>query len=168
MSEIVNKVATSGLITIDLEEVYPSVERVLFDISPLLVEGMLLREKDFREFIAVHDWSQYAGKAVALFCSTDAIIPRWAWMLLATSLAPFAATIVFGTAEALEEAVYAEMIRNLPIEEYRDKRIVIKGCSKIPVPVSAYVQLTARLRPVVKSLMYGEPCSTVPVFKKGS
>ena len=166
MSEIINKVAQSGIVTIDLEELYPAGERVLFDISNLLVEGLLLREKDFREFISTHDWSQYNGKQVALFCTTDAIIPRWAWMLLASALQPYASTVVFGNAETLETTLFESMISRMDMEPYRDQRVVIKGCSHQPVPVQAYVMLTAKLQPYVKSILYGEPCSTVPVYKR--
>jgi hypothetical protein len=166
MSEIINKVAESGLITIDLEAYYPEGERIAFDMAPLLVEGLLLREKDFRAFIAEHDWSTYKGKHVALFCSTDAIIPRWAWMLLSAALQPFAATVVFGNAETLENVLFESFLSQLNPEDYRDQRVVIKGCSHKPVPVQAYVKLTALLLPVVKSILYGEPCSTVPVYKR--
>ena len=166
MSEIINKVAESGLITIDLEAYYPEGERITFDIAPLLVEGLLLREKDFRTFIAEHNWSAYTGKHVALFCSTDAIIPRWAWMLLSAALQPFASTIVFGNAETLENVLFDRFLSQLNPDDYRDQRVVIKGCSHKPVPVQAYVKLTALLLPVVKSILYGEPCSTVPVYKR--
>jgi hypothetical protein len=163
---IENKVTNSSLLTLDLEEWYPESDMMQLDIADLLVEGLLLREKDFRTFIAENDWTQYRDKHVALFCSTDAIIPRWAWMLLSTALHPYAKTIVFGSAETLVEELYREKIAGLDLETYRDQRVVIKGCSKKPVPAQAYVQLTARLSPVVKSIMYGEPCSTVPVFKR--
>ncbi len=166
MSEIVNRVAQSGIVTIDLEELFPAGERVLFDISTQLVEGLLLREKDFRDFIANHDWQAYSGKHVALFCSTDAIVPRWAWMLLSSALQPFAATVVVGNAETLETELFRRMMEQIHPEDYRDQRVVIKGCSHRPVPLQAYVALTFLLRPVVKSMMYGEPCSTVPVYKR--
>lgn len=163
---IENKVTNSSLLTLDLEEWYPESDVMQIDIADLLVEGLLLREKDFRAFISENDWTQYQDKHVALFCSTDAIIPHWAWMLLSTSLHPYAKTIVFGNKETLVEELYREKIATLDLETYRDQRVVIKGCCKKPVPVQAYVQLTARLSPVVKSIMYGEPCSTVPVFKR--
>lgn len=166
MSEIVNRVAQSGLITIDLEEMFPEGERVYFDISTLLVEGLLLREKDFREFIGRHDWTQYRNKHVALYCSTEAIVPRWAWMLLTVSLSPVAATLVFGNAEALETELFRRRLEKINPEDYRDQRVVIKGCSSKPVPVQAYVALSLLLQPVVKSILYGEPCSTVPVYRK--
>lgn len=166
MSEIINKVTESGLITIDLEAYYLEGERIAFDMAPLLVEGLLLREKDFRAFIAEHDWSTYKGKHVALFCSTDAIIPRWAWMLLSAALQPFATTVVFGNSETLENVLFESFLSQINPEDYRDQRVVIKGCSHKPVPVQAYVKLTALLLPVVKSILYGEPCSTVPVYKR--
>lgn len=164
--QIINRVANSSIISIDLEELFPEGERIAFDIAPLLVEGLMLREKDFREFIKTHEWSSYRDKYVALFCSTDAIVPRWAWMLLSSALAPFAKHITFGNAEQLESELYSKIISEIDPEQYRDQRVVIKGCSDKPVPVAAYVQLTALLEPVVKSIMYGEPCSTVPVFKR--
>lgn len=166
MEEIINKVAQSGIITINLEELYPDGERIAFDIAPHLVEGLMLREKDFREFVKAHDWSSYSGKYVALFCSTDAVVPQWAWMLLSTALAPYAKQIVFGSLEVLESELFTLMIDTMDITPFTDQRIVIKGCADKPVPVNAYVRLTARLTPIVKSLMYGEPCSTVPVYKK--
>lgn len=166
MEEIVNKVAGSGLITIDLGDMYPAGERVLIDIKDQLFQELILREKDFREYIKTHDWSQYSEKYVALTCSADAIIPDWAWMLLASALAPFAKKIVFGTTELLETVLFDELLSAFDIEQYRDARIVIKGCGDKPVPKTAYIELTKKLQPVAKSIMYGEPCSTVPVYKK--
>ena len=166
MEEIVNKVSQSGIITINLEEIYPAGERIEFDIAPQLVEGLLLREKDFREFIKSHPWENYKGKYVALYCSTDAIIPHWAWMLLANALAPFAEMVIFGNKENLETEIFNRLVDHMDITTYQDQRVVIKGCADLPIPVNAYVVLTSRLTPVVKSLMYGEPCSTVPVFKR--
>jgi hypothetical protein len=167
MEEITNKVANSGLITIDLGELYPPGERVLFDIKDQLFQELILREKDFREFIKTHDWSQYKDKYVALTCSADAIIPDWSWMLLASALEPFAKKIVFGSIEILETVLFCDILTNFNIEQYKDARIVIKGCGDKPIPKSAYIELTRKLRPIVKSIMYGEPCSTVPVYKQG-
>lgn len=164
--EIINKVAQSGLITIDLEDLHVEGARVLFDIKPWLYEELILKEKDFREKLKTHNWEDYSDKLVALTCTADAIVPTWAFMLVVTHLKPFAKKIIFGNLEKLEEELYSEAISKLNIEQFKDQRIVIKGCSKIAVPVSAYVNLTERLRPVVKSIMYGEPCSTVPVFKR--
>jgi hypothetical protein len=165
---LVNKVAASGLITIDLEELHVPGERVLFDIKGWLFEELILKEKDFREKIKQHDWSQYTDKFVALTCTADAIVPTWAYMLIVSAMEPFAKKIVFGDLQKLEETLFSEKIAALNPNDYRDQKIVIKGCSNLDVPVSAYVQLTAFLRPLVKSVMYGEPCSTVPVYKSAA
>lgn len=166
MEEITNRVANSGLITLDLGEMYPAGERVLLDIKDQLFQGLILREKDFREFIATHDWSQYKNKFVAITCTADAIIPDWSWMLLASALQPFAKKIVFGDLEKLETVLFTEVLSAFDSEQYRDARVVIKGCGDKPVPKTAYIELTRVLQPVVKSIMYGEPCSTVPVYKR--
>jgi hypothetical protein len=166
MEEIANRVANSGLVTLDLGEMYPAGERVLIDIKDQLFQGLILREKDFRDFIATHDWSQYKDKFVALTCSADAIIPDWTWMLLASALQPFAKKIVFGDLEKLETVLFTEVLSAFDAEQYRDARVVIKGCGDKPVPKTAYIELTGLLQPFVKSIMYGEPCSTVPVYKK--
>jgi hypothetical protein len=165
-NEIVNKVAESGLVTIDLEDFYPSEEHVLFDIKPWLFEELILKEKDFREQVKNHDWSQYQNKFVALTCTADAIVPTWAYMLISSALTPFAKKIAFGDLKKLEEEIFHDIISNLNPEDYKDQRVVIKGCSNKEVPASAYVELTNFLQPIVKSIMYGEPCSTVPVFKR--
>lgn len=164
--ELVNKVAQSGLITFDLGEYYHSGERVTYDIKENLFQGLILKEKDFREFLKNHDWTQYQGKNVAIICSVDAIIPTWAFMLLATKLEPYVNMLVFGDQKALEDALFRQALSNIDIKNYVDQRVVIKGCGDIPVPTSAYVEITRLLRPVVKSIMYGEPCSTVPLYKK--
>jgi hypothetical protein len=164
-NEIVNKVAESGLVSIDLEELYVPGERVLFDLKGWLFEELILKEKDFREQIKNHDWTHYKDKLVALTCTADAIVPTWAFMLIATKLEPFAKKIVFGDLKKLEEELFHEQIQKLQLENYRNQRIVIKGCSKVEVPASAYVEVTSLLRPVAKSIMYGEPCSTVPIYK---
>lgn len=165
-NEIVNKVAQSGLITIDLEEYYPKGDRVLFDIKNLLFQGLILKEKDFREFVKNEDWSKYQNKYVAIVCSADAIVPTWAYMLLTTQLEPFAKKVVFGNLEVLETVLYDEILSTIKPEDYTDAKIIIKGCGKLPVPIAAYVELTRILRPVAKSIMYGEPCSTVPLYKQ--
>lgn len=164
--QIINKVAQSGLITIDLEEFYPAGDRVVFDIKDYLFQGLILREKDFREAVKHIDWKSYTDKYVALICSADAIVPTWAYMLLVSSLEPFAKKVVFGNLETLETVLYDEILSKLPVENFRDSRVVIKGCGNLPVPKAAYVELTRILRPVAKSIMYGEPCSTVPIFKQ--
>ena len=163
---IINKVAQSGLVTLDPAEFYPRGERVIYDIAPNLFQGLILREKDFREFVKNHDWPQYAGKNVGIICSADAIVPAWAYMLLANRIAPYANEVVFGNEEVLETVLFSKAIDKMDVEQYRDQRMVIKGCGDVPVPVSAYVALTEKLTPVVKSLMFGEPCSTVPLYKR--
>ncbi len=163
---LTNKVAQSGLLTIDLEDWYDPTERAVFDLKDWLYEGLILREKDFREGLKEHDFSRYRGKLVSLTCSADAIVPTWAFMLAATYLEPVARRVVFGTPDRLEELLYAERIATLDPATYRDQRIVIKGCSKVAVPVSAYAALTTFLRPIARSIHYGEPCSTVPVYKR--
>lgn len=164
--QLVNKVAQSGIISIDLEEFYPAGERILFDIKDLLFQELILKEKDFREFIKNEDWSKFKDKYVAITCSADAIVPTWAYMLLATQLEPFAKKVVFGNLEVLETVLYDEILSKLNPNDYKDARVVIKGCGSMPVPIAAYVELTRILRPVAKSIMYGEPCSTVPLYKK--
>ena len=164
--EIVNRVANSKLVTFDLEDHYPAGERVLFDIKDWLVEGFVLREREFRTTAKAHDWTQYEGKYVALTCSSDAIIPGWAYMLLSTYLAPVAKKVVVGDLEILETVLYTEILQNLDISKYQDLPVIIKGCSKRPVPQNAYLQLISKLQPVAKSIMYGEACSSVPLYKK--
>jgi hypothetical protein len=163
---IINKVAQSGLVTLDPAQFYAPGERVVYDIKDNLFHGLMLREKDFREFVKTHDWAQYQDKNVAVTCTADAIVPAWAYMLLANRLAPYARQVVFGDAEVLETVLFVKEVAALDVEQYRDQRIVIKGCGDIPVPVSAYVELTQKLTPVAKSLMFGEPCSTVPIYKR--
>ncbi|WP_158989747.1 DUF2480 family protein [Mucilaginibacter sp. L196] len=163
---IINKVAQSGLVTLDPASFYPQGERVLYDIKDNLYMELILREKDFREFVKMHDWVQYAGKNVAITCTADAIVPAWAYMLIANRLAPHASEVVFGDLELLETVLFIKGISGADLEQYRDQRIVLKGCGDIPVPVSAYVELTKKLTPIAKSLMFGEPCSTVPIYKR--
>jgi len=164
---LVNKVAESGLITLNLEQFIPPEDHIVsFDIKPFLFREMIVREKDFRQSLAEHDWTQYLGKQVAVYCSTDAIIPMWAYMLIASALSPFATFIFTGTEDAMRSHLILENIGKITVDEYVDKRVVIKGCGDKPMPEAAYLTITSRLRPVVKSLMYGEPCSTVPVYKK--
>ena len=164
--EIINKVALSGIITINLEEFYPQGERVLFDIKEHLFQGLILKEKDFRGFIKNEDWSKYTDAYVALTCSEEAIVPTWAYMLLATQLAPYEKKVLFGDLETLETVLYNEILNKLDIDAYKDARIVIKGCGDLPVPKAAYVEITSLLRPVAKSIMYGEACSMVPLYKQ--
>ncbi len=164
--EIVNRVANSKLVTVDLEDLYPEGPRVLFDIKDWLLEGLVLREKEFRKSAKEHDWSQYEGAYVALTCSTDAIIPGWAYMLLSTYLAPIAKKVVTGDLEILETVLYTEILQELDVSEYRDLPVIVKGCSRKPVPRNAYLQLINKLQPVAKSIMYGEACSSVPLYKR--
>ncbi len=164
--KIINKVAQSGLVTLDPAIFYPPGERVVYDVKDNLYMGLILREKDFREFVKEHDWTQYKDKNVAVTCTADAIVPAWAYMLLANKLAPYASEVVFGDAETLETVLFVKSIANINLSQYQGQRLVIKGCGDTPVPVSAYVELTKRLTPVVKSLMFGEPCSTVPIYKQ--
>ena len=164
--EIVNRVAVSGIISLDLEELYHPGERILYDIKDNLWQGMILKEKDFREFLKSHDWTQYQGKNVAVTCSEDAIVPTWAYMLLAVQLEPYANAIVFGDLDALEDKLFADAIQKLNLSEFEGKRVVVKGCSKVAVPISAYVEISRLLKPMVQSLMFGEPCSTVPLYKR--
>ena len=163
---IINKVAQSGLISFDLGDLHPQGDRVLYDIKDNLFQGLILREKDFREFVKGHNWEQYADKHVAITCTADAIVPTWAYMLLANRIAPYAKSVVFGDLAELETILYERALEDVDIEKYRDQRVVIKGCGEIPVPESAFINLTARLTGVTKSIMYGEPCSTVPIYKR--
>lgn len=164
-NEIINKVANSGLVTIDLEEYYPKGERVLFDLKPLLFQELILKEKDFREFIKQHNWSNYQNKYVAIVCSVDAVVPTWAYLLVSIALQPYATQVIFGDLQTLETILFDQVINQINYSDYTDKRVVIKGCGNLPVPMHAYVALANKLKPFVKSIMYGEPCSTVPLYK---
>ena len=164
--EIINRVANSSLITIDLEDYYPEGNRILFDIKDWLYEELVLREKDFREFVKTHDWNQYQDSYVAILCSTDAIVPAWAFMLVASSLEPYAKKIVKGDLEQLESSIYQEVIPTIKLDHFKDKPVIIKGCSNKPVPTNAYLMMINRLKKVAKSVMYGEACSSVPLYKK--
>lgn len=164
--EIVNRVAQSKLVTFDLEDLYPHGQRIVLDIKEWLLEGLVLREKDFRNTAKEHDWSQYDGAFVALTCSSDAIIPGWAYMLLSTYLAPVAKKVIVGDLEMLETILYTEKLKDLDLSEYEGVPVIIKGCSRKPVPPNAYIQIINNLQPIAKSIMYGEACSSVPLFKK--
>ena len=168
MDEITNKVSQSGLLELNLEDYYPKGERVQLDMKDHLFQELILREKDFREFVNKEDWNKYKDKFVALVCTADAVVPTWAYMLLATALEPFAKKVIFGDLKTLETILFTEALSKIDLADYADQRVVIKGCSKLPVPESAYVEITRLLRPVAKSIMYGEPCSTVPLYKKKS
>ncbi len=164
--EIVNRVANSGLITIDLEDYYQQGDRTLFDIKEHLWQGLVLKEKDFRAFVKEHEWSKYQNQLVAIHCSADAIVPTWAYMLVASALSPFAQRIVFGNLEVLETILFNDALSTINPENFTDARVVIKGCGDLSIPASAFVELTQRIRPFARSIMYGEPCSTVPIYKK--
>lgn len=166
--EILNRVALSKLIVIDLEDYYVEGERMNFDLKDWLYEGFVLREKDFRQKIKEHDWSKYQDKYVALDCSTDAIVPAWAYTLLSLQLSHYTKFVVKGNLENLESLLYTKVIDNFDVEPYQDKPIILKGCSNKPVPLNAYIQLANKLRPVAKSIMYGEACSAVPLYKQRS
>jgi hypothetical protein len=163
---IINRVAASSLVTFDLEDLYVPGERVLLDIKDQLHEGLILKEKDFRTFIREYTWSNYQDKLVAISCSAEAIIPTWAFMLLAVALQPFAKKVIHGTLEDLEKILFHESLAKVQWEKFGNAKVVVKGCSKINVPVHAYVEVINRLKPLASSIMFGEPCSTVPLFKK--
>ncbi len=162
----VNKVANSGLVTFNLEDYFHKGERFVYDIKDNLFHGLMLKEQDFRAFIKEHNWEQYLGKNIAITCSADAIVPTWAYMLLANRISPYANEIVFGSLETLEAVLFTKALAQVDLETFKDQRVVIKGCADIDVSVAAYVEITALLSPIVKSLMYGEPCSTVPIYKR--
>jgi len=164
--EIVNRVAKSKLVVVDLEDYYPIGKRILFDIKDWLYEGIVLREKEFRTNVTSHDWSQYKDVYVALTCSTDAIIPAWAYMLITMYLEPFAKKVLIGDLEQLEASLYQTIIENLDTDAFKGKPLIIKGCSNKPVPANAYILLSQKLKPIAQSIMYGEACSAVPLFKK--
>ena len=166
MDTFVNKVAESGIITMNLEDYYPKEEVMVFDMKDYLFMELILKEKDYREALKILDITPFQGKIVALTCSTDAIIPVWAYMLAASALQPVAKEVVFGTADQALLSVFLKSINDIDISQFQDQRIVIKGCGELPITDAAYVAITQKLRPVVKSIMYGEPCSTVPVFKR--
>jgi len=163
---LVNRVANSGLITINLEDFFPKEDVVVFDLKDYLFMEMILKEKDFREALKAHDWTQYKGKNLVIDCSADAIIPVWAYMLVTTYAEPEAAQIFQGDSDTFYKVAFQKALDAVDASQYEAKRIVIKGCSNKPVPASAYVELTRKLRPFAQSIMYGEPCSTVPIFKR--
>jgi hypothetical protein len=162
----VNKVAESGIITLDLETFYPKEAIAVFDMKDYLFMGLILKEKDFREALKQLDTSIYQNKTVALTCTADAVIPMWAYMLAASALQPVAIQIIFGTETNAITEQLLKNINSINAADYQDKRVVIKGCGELPITEAAYIEITKLLRPVAKSIMYGEPCSTVPVFKK--
>ena len=164
--EIINRVASSKLITIDLEDYYPNGTRVVFDIKDWLFQELILKEKDFRQDVKNHDWSQYENSFVALTCSSDAIIPSWAYLLLTTELSLYAKKVVIGNLELLETVLYQRIINELDVSSFKDKPVIIKGCANKPIPPSAYTLLIEKIQPIAKTIMFGEACSTVPLFKR--
>jgi len=163
---IINKVAESGLITLNLEDYYPREQILLFDLKPFLFMEMILKEKDFRQALQQHEWSPYADKIVAVTCTADAVIPVWAYMLVASYLQPIAKEVVMGDQEIARKQIFLKNIDAINGSDFTDKRVVVKGCGDLPIGEYAYMEITKKLRPVAKSIMYGEPCSTVPVYKK--
>ena len=164
--EIINRVTQSKLITFDLEDYYPEGERQVLDIKKWLFEELILKEKEFRTYVSEMDWSQFKDKYVAIHCSSDAIIPGWAYMLISSKLKPFVKKMVHGNLEDLESAIYQPIIENLDVAFYEGKSIIVKGCTNKPIPINAYLWITAKLQTVSKSVMYGEACSAVPLYKK--
>lgn len=163
---IVNRVANSGLLTFDLATLKSTAAIEVYDIKENLFQGLILREKEFRVFVKENDWSKYTGKNVLITCTADAIVPTWAYMLLANKLAPYANEIFFGEKNTFEDILFERALSNLDMEQFRDQRVVVKGCGDIKVPESAFVTFAYKLSKVAKSIMYGEPCSTVPIFKR--
>lgn len=163
---IINRVAQSALVTLDLEKLYHPGARIEWDIKDQLFQGLILKEKDFRDFLKSHDWTQYQGKNVAIICSVDAVVPTWAYMLLAMQLAPYANHLVFGDLKELERSLFQKALAAMDVEAYRNAKVIIKGCGSVPVPESAYVEISRLLHQVASSVMYGEPCSTVPLYKR--
>jgi len=167
MSEaIVNKVSESGLITLDLEQYYPKDKVVLFDLKDYLFMGLILKEKDFRDALKNLDWEVYRDKYVGVTCSADAIIPPWAYMLAAAYLQPVAKDVMMGDEKEVHKAIFTKNLQSINVNEFAGQRVVVKGCGETPIGEFAYMEITKRLRPVVRTIMYGEPCSTVPIFKK--
>lgn len=164
--QIINRVANSKLVVVDLEDYYPKGSRTVFDIKDWLFQELVLREKDFRTYAQEHDWTQYQDHFVALTCTADAIVPAWAFMLLTMHLQPYAKKVIVGDLEQLETLIYQDLIRDLDTEAFLDKPLIIKGCTNKPVPANAYILLSQKLKPIARSIMYGEACSSVPLYKR--
>jgi len=164
--EIVNRVANSGLVNFDLEAYYPKGQRKIIDLKDWLFEGLILKEKDFRQAVKDYDWAQHQDQYVAIDCSADAIVPVWSYMLISNAISPYAKKVVKGNLENLESLIFHELINTLDIIPFKNQRVIVKGCSNLPIPESAYVAITNKLSPVVKSIMYGEACASVPIYKK--
>jgi hypothetical protein len=165
-NEIINRVANSKLVTIDLEEFYPQEKRMALDITPWLLNGLVLQEKNFRDYIKKHDWKQYKDAYVAIHCASDAIVPTWAYMLISLHLSTIAKDMIYGSLDDLETFIFNKVIDSIEIQEYKNKPVIIKGCSNLEIPENAYVRLTQKLQPVANSIMFGEACSSVPLYKK--
>jgi hypothetical protein len=165
-TEIINRVANSALVQIDLEDWYPVQSRKEFDLSSYLFQGLILKELDFRSALKQLDWTPYQNAIVAVHCSADAIVPTWAFMLIGQYLSAVTGEVYFCTPERLDDFVFQRIIDRLDVETYKDQKVIVKGCSKLPVPTSAFVAISVRLTPIVQSLMFGEPCSNVPLYKK--
>lgn len=166
MSEIVNRVAQSTIVSLDLEEFYPREERVIFDLKPFLYQELVLREKEFRAALKELDWSQYQDKWVAILCSADAIVPNWAYMLVSTYLTPVSKGYAVGDLDALEVMISEKCLGELDLDRFQDKPVIVKGCSDFPIPLFAYGRIVSLVQSRAKTIMYGEPCSTVPLYKK--
>lgn len=164
--EIINRVANSSLVNFDLEAYYPKGQRQLIDLKDWLFEGLILKEKDFRQAVKDYDWVQHQDQYVAIDCSADAIVPVWSYMLISNAVSPYAKKVVKGNLENLESIIFHELINSLDVNTFKNQRVIVKGCSNLPIPESAYVAITSRLSQVVKSIMYGEACSSVPIYKK--
>ena len=163
---ITNRVANSKLKTIDLEDYYPKGERTIIDIKQWLFHELILKEIEFREYLTAHNWSQYKDHYVVLTCTSDAIIPSWAYMLITTYVAPFAKKVIVGTLKELENSVFQDIINSINTDEFKDSPVIVKGCSNKPIPETAYIFLVEKLQTVAKSIMFGEACSTVPLYKR--
>ena len=164
--EIVNRVANSNLVNFDLEAYYPKGQRQLIDLKDWLFEGLILKEKDFRQAVKDYDWTQHQDQYIAIDCSADAIVPVWSYMLISNAISPYAKKVVKGNLENLETLLFHELINTLDTKPFENQRVIVKGCSNLPIPESAYVAITNKLSPIVKSIMYGEACSSVPIYKK--
>lgn len=166
MDEIINRIENSNLIQVSLDDYYPEGERILYDIKDNLHEGLVLVEKDFRTFVSQYDWSKYQDKYVGIICSADAIVPLWAFMLLASKIEPFAKKVVMGDKTQLEKEIFNSIISTLDFTQFQDKSVIVKGCGKYPIPEAAFVDFTIKLQRFAKNIMFGEACSSVPLFKR--
>ncbi len=166
MEKTLNKITNSSVITFDLEDLYPKGERVIYDLKINLFQELILKEKDFREFVKQYDWKQYEGKFVNIICSVDAIVPMWAFMVVLSNIQPFARKVIIGTSQELESELYRELFNAFDWQQFDAQKVVIKGCSKIQIPNFVYGEVTSRLAPIAKLIMFGEACSSVPVYKK--